>query len=492
MEISGENILLVSSVLLIAGVLVGKSSYRTGLPLLLVFLLVGMIFGVDGLGISFENMHTAQFVGMVALCIILFTGGTSTEIKAIRPVIGPGLMLSTLGVLVTAGVTGLFIFWLSGMSWTNIHFALVPSLLLASTMSSTDSASVFGILGSRNVGLKQNLRPLLELESGSNDPMAYMLTIILIEAATVGEGLSAGDVCVQLLLQFGIGGIMGWLLGRAGVWLSRCYRNLGNARNEDFGQSTAMVSILAMAIVFLTFTSTTALGGNGYLAVYICGIVFGNSRVPFKKGVGRFMDGVTWLSQIVVFIMLGLLVNPHEMLSVAAVSLLIGTFMIFIGRPLSVFLCLTPFRRIGLRAKTFVSWVGLRGAVPIIFATYPVVAHVEGASQIFNIVFFVTILSLLVQGTSVIASARKLGLVEDAAPNEDAFGVNLADEHPTSLATIVLSEADLASGSTLKDMSLPEGSLVMMIRRGDRYIVPDGKRRLLPGDALLLIREQRQ
>lgn len=492
MEISGENILLVSSVLLIAGVLVGKSSYRTGLPLLLVFLIVGMIFGVDGLGISFENMHTAQFVGMVALCIILFTGGTSTEIKAIRPVIGPGLMLSTLGVLVTAGVTGLFIFWLSGMSWTNIHFALVPSLLLASTMSSTDSASVFGILGSRNVGLKQNLRPLLELESGSNDPMAYMLTIILIEAATVGEGLSAGDVCVQLLLQFGIGGIMGWLLGRAGVWLSRCYRNLGNARNEDFGQSTAMVSILAMAIVFLTFTSTTALGGNGYLAVYICGIVFGNSRVPFKKGVGRFMDGVTWLSQIVVFIMLGLLVNPHEMLSVAAVSLLIGTFMIFIGRPLSVFLCLTPFRRIGLRAKTFVSWVGLRGAVPIIFATYPVVAHVEGASQIFNIVFFVTILSLLVQGTSVIASARKLGLVEDAAPNEDAFGVDLADEHPTSLATIVLSEADLASGNTLKDMSLPEGSLVMMIRRGDRYIVPDGKRRLLPGDALLLIREQRQ
>ena len=492
MEISGENILLVSSVLLIAGVLVGKSSYRTGLPLLLVFLLVGMIFGVDGLGISFENMHTAQFVGMVALCIILFTGGTSTEIKAIRPVIGPGLMLSTLGVLVTAGVTGLFIFWLSGMSWTNIHFALVPSLLLASTISSTDSASVFGILGSRNVGLKQNLRPLLELESGSNDPMAYMLTIILIEAATVGEGLSAGDVCVQLLLQFGIGGIMGWLLGRAGVWLSRCYRNLGNARNEDFGQSTAMVSILAMAIVFLTFTSTTTLGGNGYLAVYICGIVFGNSRVPFKKGVGRFMDGVTWLSQIVVFIMLGLLVNPHEMLSVAAVSLLIGTFMIFVGRPLSVFLCLTPFRRIGLRAKTFVSWVGLRGAVPIIFATYPVVAHVEGASQIFNIVFFVTILSLLVQGTSVIASARKLGLVEDAAPNEDAFGVDLADEHPTSLTTIVLSEADLASGNTLKDMSLPEGSLVMMIRRGDRYIVPDGKRRLLPGDALLLIREQRQ
>ena len=490
--ITSENILLIGSTLLIAGVLIGKSSYRFGLPLLLIFLFVGMIFGTDGLGIQFSDMHTAQFIGMIALCIILFSGGMGTKLSAIRPVILPGLVLSTVGVLLTALLTGLFIWWLSGMQWTNIHFAFIPSLLLAATMSSTDSASVFGILGSQKVALRCNLRPLLELESGSNDPMAYMLTIILIEAATVGEGLSAGDVCVQLLLQFGIGGIMGWLLGRAGVWLSRCYRNLGNARNEDFGQSTAMVSILAMAIVFLTFTSTTTLGGNGYLAVYICGIVFGNSRVPFKKGVGRFMDGVTWLSQIVVFIMLGLLVNPHEMLSVAAVSLLIGTFMIFVGRPLSVFLCLTPFRRIGLRAKTFVSWVGLRGAVPIIFATYPVVAHVEGASQIFNIVFFVTILSLLVQGTSVIASARKLGLVEDAAPNEDAFGVDLADEHPTSLTTIVLSEADLASGNTLKDMSLPEGSLVMMIRRGDRYIVPDGKRRLLPGDALLLIREQRQ
>ena len=489
METSGENILLVGSVLLIAGVLVGKSSYRTGLPLLLIFLLVGMAFGVDGLGISFENMHTAQFVGMVALCVILFTGGTSTEIKSIRPVIAPGLLLSTLGVLITAAVTGCFIYWLSGMSWTNIHFALIPSLLLAATMSSTDSASVFGILGSRNVGLKHNLRPLLELESGSNDPMAYMLTIILIEAANMGANLSGADVCLQLMLQFGLGAIMGWLLGRVGVWLAQCYRKLGNAKNEDFGQSTAMVSILAMATVFLTFTSTTALGGNGYLAVYICGIVFGNSRMPFKKGVSRFMDGVTWLAQIVVFIMLGLLVNPHEMLSVAAVSLLIGAFMIIVGRPLSVFLCLTPFRKIGIRAKTFVSWVGLRGAVPIIFATYPVVAHVEGASQIFNIVFFVTILSLLIQGTSVIASAKKLGLVADAAPNEDAFGVDLADEHPTSLATIVLTETDLQAGNTLKDMNLPGGSLVMMIRRGDKYIVPNGKRKLMPGDALLLIKE---
>ncbi len=491
MQISGENILLVSSVLLIAGVLIGKSSYRTGLPLLLIFLLVGMGFGIDGLGLRFDDMHTAQYVGMVALCIILFTGGTATAIKAVRPVVTPGLVLSTLGVVLTAALTGLFIFWLSGMSWTNIHFALIPSLLLAATMSSTDSASVFGLLGSHNVSLKQNLRPMLELESGSNDPMAYMLTIILIEAATMGGGLSAGDIALQLLMQFGIGTALGVGCGMLGVWLARTYRRIGSsgAAADDGAQSTAMISILATATVFLTFTLTDKLGGNGYLAVYICGIVFGNSRVPFKKSVGRFMDSLTWLAQIVVFIMLGLLVNPREMLSVAVVGLIIGVFMILVGRPLSVMLCLAPFRRITPRARMYVSWVGLRGAVPIIFATYPVVADVQGASQIFNIVFFVTILSLLVQGTTVIAAGRRLGLMEQSGPGEDAFGVDLADEHPTSLRTVVLTDDDLARGNTLRDMSLPEGSLVMMIRRDGRYIVPNGRRRLQPGDALLIIEE---
>jgi len=491
MQISSENILLVSSVLLIAGVLIGKSSYRTGLPLLLIFLLVGMCFGTDGLGIQFGDMHTAQSIGMVALCIILFTGGTSTAIRSIRPVIAPGMVLSTVGVLLTAALTGLFIFWLSGMDWTNIHFALVPSLLLAATMSSTDSASVFGLLGSRNVSLRHNLRPMLELESGSNDPMAYMLTIILIEAATLGSGLSASTVASQLVMQFGAGGLLGLACGFLGVWLARTYRRIGSssASAEDGGQATAMISILATATVFLTFTITERLGGNGYLAVYICGIVFGNSRVPFKKSVTRFMDGVTWLAQIVVFIMLGLLVNPREMLSVAVVSLIIGAFMILVGRPLSVFLCLLPFRSITSKARLFVSWVGLRGAVPIIFATYPVVADVQGASQIFNIVFFVTILSLLVQGTTIIYSARKLGLMEQSEPDEDAFGVDLADEHPTSLRTIVLTDGDLGSGNTLRDLSLPEGSLVMMIRRGGRYIVPNGRQRLQPGDALLIIEE---
>ena len=238
--ITSENILAVGSILLIAGVVIGKLSYRVGLPLLLIFLLVGMGFGSDGLGIHFNDMHSAQFVGMVALCVILFSGGLSTSYKAIKPVIVPGLVLSTVGVCLTALFTGLFIWWLSGMSWTNIHFALLPSLLLAATMSSTDSASVFGILGSRHVGLKNNLRPMLELESGSNDPMAYMLTIVLITALTPGGSVSAGDIVLQLVLQFGVGTAMGFAMGYGARWLARIYMNMGRRQGgEDSGQSTA-------------------------------------------------------------------------------------------------------------------------------------------------------------------------------------------------------------------------------------------------------------
>lgn len=489
--ITSENIMLIGSLLLVAGVLIGKSSYRTGLPLLLIFLLVGMAFGSDGLGIRFSDMHTAQFIGMIALCIILFSGGLGTRLSAIRPVIVPGLLLSTLGVFLTTLVTGVFIWWLSGMSWTNIHFALLPSLLLAATMSSTDSASVFGILGSRKIFLKNNLRPLLELESGSNDPMAYMLTIFLIEAITFGKELSGMGVFIELLMQFGVGGVGGWLMGRITLWLISIYRRL-DARastREDASQATSMVSILIIGCVFFTFAVTTALGGNGYLAVYIAGIVLGNAVVPASRGIAKFIDGMTWLAQIVVFLMLGLLVNPHEMLSVAAVSLLIGVFMIVVARPFSVFASLLPVPKISLKSRLFVSWVGLRGAVPIIFATYPVIAEVEGAGQIFNIVFFVTILSLIVQGTTVVSSASRLGLIDRDAPADDDFGVELADELPTSLQTITLTEADLAAGNHLRDMCIPAGSLVMMIRRDNRHIVPNGSVRLLPGDTLLIIKE---
>lgn len=491
--ITSENILLIGSTLLMAGVLLGKTSYRIGLPLLLIFLLVGMAFGTDGLGVQFSDMHTAQFIGMIALCIILFSGGFDTKIASIHPVIVPGLVLSTVGVLLTALLTGVFVWWLSGMSWTNIHFAFLPSLLLAATMSSTDSASVFGILGTQRVNLKQNLRPMLELESGSNDPMAYMLTIILIEVVGLGGQLSALTIIWQLVLQFGIGAAAGLGMGWVTHWLIKCYRKIGTSGKaeikEDADQASSMISILTLASVFFTFAIATALQGNGYLAVYLCGIYLGNKPMPCKRGIGKFMSGMSWLSQIVVFLMLGLLVNPHEMLTVAPVSLLIGVFMILVGRPAAVFACLAPMRRITLRAKSFVSWVGLRGAVPIIFATYPVVANIEGASQIFNIVFFVTLLSLIIQGTTVISSARKLRLIADDADDTDDFGVELPDDISTSLETLRLTDKLLENGNTLRDMNLPQGSLVMMIRRGNKYLVPNGRIQLQKEDVLLIIKE---
>lgn len=489
--ITSENILLIGSILLAAGVLIGKSSYRFGLPILLIFLIVGMCFGTDGLGIQFSDMHTAQFIGMIALCIILFSGGMDTKLSAIRPVLVPGLLLSTVGVLLTAGLTGLFVWWLSGMSWTNIHFAFIPSLLLAATMSSTDSASVFGILGTQKVHLKQNLRPMLELESGSNDPMAYMLTIILIETITLGAQLSATQLIAQVVIQFAIGGAAGYVMGKATIWLINAYRRIGNdaPNREDSDQAASMISILILASVFFTFAATTQLRGNGYLAVYVCGIIIGNATLGNKRSISKFLSGMTWLAQIVVFLMLGLLVNPHEMLGVAAVSMLIGVFMILIGRPVSVFISLLPVKNITFKARCLVSWVGLRGAVPIIFATYPVVAGIEGASQIFNIVFFVTLLSLIVQGTTVVRSAKMLGLTQTPPPSDDDFAIELGEEMPTSLETITLTESHLADGNTLRDMRLPAGSLVMMVRRNNHYMVPNGQLSLEKGDILLIIKE---
>ena len=399
MIFTAENTLLIGSILLFVSIVVGKTGYRFGVPTLLLFLVVGMLFGSDGLGLQFHDAKDAQFIGMVALSIILFSGGMDTKFREIKPILGPGIVLSTVGVLLTALFTGLFIWWISGMSWSNIYLPITASLLLASTMSSTDSASVFAILRSQKMNLKHNLRPMLELESGSNDPMAYMLTIVLIQFIQ-SSGMGVGAIVGSFAIQFIVGAAAGYVLGKLAI-------RMLNKLNID---NQALYPILLLAFVFFTFSITDLLKGNGYLAVYIAGIMVGNNKIMHRKDIYTFMDGLTWLFQIIMFLCLGLLVNPHEMLEVAAVALLIGVFMIIIGRPLSVFLCLLPFRKITMKSRIFVSWVGLRGAVPIIFATYPVVAGVEGSNLIFNIVFFITIVSLVVQGTTISFVARILTL----------------------------------------------------------------------------------
>ena len=446
------------------------------------FLFAGMIFGTDGLGIQFDNVSVAQNIGMVALCIILFTGGMDTKLAEIGQVWKPGAVLATFGVFFTTLFTGLFVFGIS--MWQDqavIGFSLAGSLLLAATMSSTDSASVFSILRSQRINLKHNLRPLLELESGSNDPMAYMFTILLIQYMQAG-GLSGWAIAGDFLLQFFVGLSGGYLLGRLAVWVV----NHINLRNAE------LYSIMVLVFIFIIYCSVYLLKGNGYLAVYIAGLVVGNKKIVFKRTLTTFLDGFTWLFQIVMFLALGLLVNPHQLVvpETVSVGLLVSFFMIIFARPLTVFLCLVAFRRFSFKALLYVSWVGLRGAVPIIFATYPLVAVADGfdpgvADMIFNVVFFITIVSLAIQGSTVGKMAELLGLSQTMP--EDSFGIDLPDKIKSALSEFEVNANFLRRGNQLKNIELPDHSLVLMVKRGEEYFVPRGNTKLLEGDKLLLI-----
>lgn len=479
MVFTAENILLIGAILIFCSILISKTGYRFGIPTLLLFLLVGMGFGSDGLGLQFDSASDAQFIGMMALSIILFTGGMDTKLHDIRPVLAQGILLSTVGVLVTTLLTGGFIYFLSSSTSADIALPLLTSLLLAATMSSTDSASVFNLLRSQKMNLKENLRPMLELESGSNDPMAYMLTIALIQVVASGSDLSIGGVAKDLLVQFFFGGVIGFAFGKFSVWLI----------NKIELSNASLYPILLLSLVFITFTTTDLLKGNGYLAVYIAGVVVGNARLVFRKEVNTFMNGLTWLFQIVMFLSLGLLVNPHEMLDVAWIAVLIALFMILVARPVSVFLCLLPFQGMSHRARWFVSWVGLRGAVPIIFATYPVVAGIPGSQQIFNVVFFITLLSLIIQGMTISAGARMLHLDLPQEKEGNEFGVELPEEIDSQLMDQTLTAEMLKNGNRLADMDIPKGTLVMLVKRGNEFIIPNGQVELYEGDKLLFISE---
>ncbi|MBE6247286.1 MAG: potassium/proton antiporter [Bacteroidales bacterium] len=476
MIFTSGNIILLGAVLIFVSILVSKTGFRFGVPTLLLFLLVGMLFGSDGLGLEFNSPESAQFIGMIALSVILFTGGMDTQIADIKPIITPGLILSTLALLLTTLLTGAFIYCLCMFTGMNMEFSLLASFLLAATMSSTDSASVFSILRSQKMQLKHNLKPLLELESGSNDPMAYMLTIILIHVIQHPGEISGWGIALDMAKQFGYAIILSVLVGKGIVWLI----------NKISLSNTALYSVMLLSVVFILFAVTDSIGGNGYLAVYIAGLVVGNSKVVLKREMSLFMDSLTWLFQVIMFLSLGLLVNPHELKDVAIPGILIGAFMMFVARPLSVYTCLAPFKDIPLKAQTFTSWVGLRGAVPIIFATYPVVAGISGSNIIFNIVFFITLISLIFQGMSIGWFAKKLHLDLPPEPEKE-FDIHIPDELSTSLNEIRLTRKMLAHGNTLATMNIPKGHLAMIVKRGEQYIVPNGQLELHEGDVLLFI-----
>lgn len=478
-ELSGEHIVLVGAMLLFVAVMAGKVAYRFGAPALLLFLGVGMLFGWDF--ISFNSPQLTQFIGMIALCIILFSGGMDTQFQEIKPIIGPGLVLATVGVVLTALILAAFVSLIAPALGFEMTFPM--ALLLAATMSSTDSASVFSILRSKKQGLREKLRPLLELESGSNDPMAYMLTVLMIgilthEGVSTGIGINMLNVIVQLVM----GALMGYLIGRAAVW----------SINRIHLENTSLYSVLLLAFIFFSFSFTDLVHGNGYLAVYISGLVVGNYRITQQRTLRVFFDGFTWLMQIVMFLMLGLLVNTRELVQPEVLILggLVGAFMIIAARPLSVFICLLPFRKFTTRARWYISWVGLRGAVPILFALYPVVGELPHADLLFNVVFLSTIISLLVQGTTVSGMANVLGLSFEE--REASFEVNMHEDMTAGMTEVEVNEQMLLSGRTLKEITLPENTLVMMICRDGDYFVPQGKTELMVGDKLLVITDRKE
>lgn len=477
MVLSSENILLVGSVLLFISIIVSRAGYKFGVPVLLLFLGVGMLFGTDGYGIEFNNQATAQFIGVIALSIILFSGGMDTKFADVKPIIGPGVVLATVGVVLTTLITGGFIYFVASLLTEVPSLTLIESMLLAAVMSSTDSASVFSILRSRGLKLKQNLKPMLELESGSNDPMAYMLTILLIYIIQTGN-TSFWDSILMLVVQFSVGAVCGYLLGRLAVRVINRL-NIGSA---------ALYPVLLLACVFFIFSFTDLLHGNGYLAVYVAGLVAGNRKMQHARTMTTFFDGFAWLCQLVMFLTLGLLVNPHELFPVAVFGLIIAVVTILIARPLTVFACLLPFRNFTNRARVYLSWVGLRGAVPIIFATYPLIAGIEHASMMFNVVFFITILSLLVQGTTVNTMAQALGLVDEGREQKSFSIDDLSDAIKSTMTEIEVLPALLVHGDKLMDLTLSDKTV--MVKRRDRYFVPNGKTKLEIGDRLLVITDE--
>src|SRR5690554_772808 len=479
MEIGIELILLTLSILFFISILAGKAGFKFGVPALLLFLTVGMIFGTDGVGIKFDNIPLAQTIGSIALCIILFSGGMDTKIADIKPILPQGVILATIGVFLTAIFTGMAVWYVLGMTMESAGVGFLTALLLAATMSSTDSASVFSILRSKGLNLKNNLKPLLELESGSNDPMAYVLTITLISLLGMDSEPNYWLALGNLLLQLIIGGAAGFFLGKLAVFTN----------NHLKIDNKSLYPILVFTFCIFIFSVTYFIKGNGYLAVYIGGLVIGNSRFVHKRSALNFFDGMAWMSQLLMFLTLGLLINPTELIPIVVPGLIISFAMIFFTRPITVFLCLLPFRKMGVPDKLFVSWVGLRGAVPIIFAITVLAADIPHARTIFNFVFFCTLVSLVVQGTTLSKMAQWLGLADKPKESHELkdFDIEFSDEIKSVTSEIKITEEALTNGNNLIDLGFSDKTIVVMIKREGKYFVPYGRTELHVDDVLLVI-----
>jgi cell volume regulation protein A len=465
-----NSILLAGASMLLAGIVLGSVSSRMGLPVLLVFLVVGMLAGEDGPGgIVFNDVRLAFLVGNLALAIILLDGGLRTRYETFRVGLRPALVLATIGVALTAALLGLFAAWLLGLDWR-------LGLLLGAVVGSTDAAAVFAILKGSGANLNERLAATLEIESGVNDPMAVFLTVTLI-AVLMGEASSSvAGFAQSFAMQFGGGLFAGYALGQALQWL------LGRVQLSE-----GLYALLIASGGVLAFAMVNAIGGSGFLAVYLIGLIVGNKRLQADENVLRAMDGLAWLAQAGMFLLLGLLVTPRELPALAWPAFLIALFLMLVARPVATVACLAPFR-FAARETAFVSWVGLRGAVPVVLALFPLMAGIEGARIVFNIAFFAVLMSLLVQGSSVAFAARRLGVAVPARAEPVERSV-LAATHDGGWEVMLfdLGPGSRALGQHLDELRLPEGARPIAVFRADAELDPAPGLTFAPGDRLALV-----
>lgn len=465
-----DRIILIVAILILVGIASSKFSTRLGLPVLVLFLGVGMLAGSEGIGgIEFENYSLAHGIGSVALAIILFDGGLRTTLHAFRMVLGPAITLASVGVLITAMITGVAASWIVGVS-------LLPGLLLGSIVGSTDAAAVFSVLRSKGLNLRERLAALLEVESASNDPMAIFLTVGFLQVL-LGQVELGPSLFTLFLLQMSVGAVVGIVIGLAAVWTI-------NRVNLD---AAGLYPVLVTAAGLLTFGVAASLGGSGFLAIYLAGIVIGNGKIVFKQGILRFHDGAAWLSQITMFVLLGLLAFPSRLLAVAPQGLLVAAALIFVARPVAVGL-LTPWFGFNLREVIFISWVGLKGAVPAVLATFPLLLGLEGGEAIFDMVFFVVLVSAVLQGWTMPPLARFLGLQVPPPPEAPVtLEITSLKNVEGDIVEYTVTPDSLAVGARLRDLALPEGAVVAMIARDQEIIPPRGSTSVEPNDHVFIV-----